>query len=139
VGLTAEPAETAVPIAVPAETAVPIAVPAETAAQTGVPTPEQTAAQATMLSALTGVLSTTAMRSRGWEVSQDHRVDLTAHRPWRAPAEPPEWLTAVPTAELTAELMAARRPAMGPTAQPPIQTSIATIFSGGLISFDHTS
>jgi hypothetical protein len=28
---------------------------------------------------------------------------------------------------------------MVPTAQPPIQTSIATIFSGGLISFDHIS
>jgi hypothetical protein len=85
VELTAEPAETAARTveltAEPAETAALIAVPAETAAQTGVPTPEQTAAQATMLSALTGVLNTTAMRSRGWEVSQDHRVDLTAHRP----------------------------------------------------------
>lgn len=123
----------------PAETAVPTAVPAETAAQTGVPTPEQTAARARMLSALTGVLSTTVMPTLGWEVSQDPRVDLTAHRPWREPAEPPEWLTAAPMAELTEELMAAPRPAMGPTAQPPIQTSIATIFSGGLISFDHIS
>ena len=123
----------------PAETAAPIAVPAGTAAQTGVPTPEQTAARARMLSALTGVLNTTVMPTLGWEVSQDRRVDLTAHRPWREPAEPPEWLTAAPMAELTEELMAAPRPAMGPTAQPPIQTSIATIFSGGLISFDHIS
>jgi hypothetical protein len=92
-----------------------------------------------MPSALTGVLSTTVMPTLGWEVSQDRRVDLTAHRPWREPAEPPEWLTAAPMAELTEELMAAPRPAMGPTAQPPIQTSIATIFSGGLISFDNIS
>ena len=112
---------------------------AETAAQTGVPTAEQTVVQATMRSALTGALSTTVMRSRGWEVSQDRRVDLTAHRPWPEPAEPPEWLTAVPMAELTEELMVAPRPAMGLTAQPPIQTSIATISSGGLISFDYTS
>lgn len=133
VGLTAERSETA------AQTGVLTAVPAETAAQTGVPTPEQTAAQARMLSALTGVLSTTVMPTLGWEVSQDRRVDLTAHRPWREPAEPPEWLTAAPMAELTEELMAAPRPAMGPTAQPPIQTSIATIFSGGLISFDDIS
>jgi hypothetical protein len=123
----------------PAETAVQTGVPAGTAAQTGVPTPEQTAARARMLSALTGVLSTTVMPTLGWEVSQDPRVDLTAHRPWREPAEPPEWLTAAPMAELTEELMAAPRPAMGPTAQPPIQTSIATIFSRGLISFDHIS
>jgi len=147
VGLTAAPtaersetaARTVVLMAEPAETPAPIAVPAETAAQTGVPTPEQTAARARMLSALTGVLSTTVMPTLGWEVSQDRRVDLTAHRPWREPAEPPEWLTAAPMAELTEELMAAPRPAMGPTAQPPIQTSIATIFSGGLISFDDIS
>jgi hypothetical protein len=140
---TAERSETAartvVLTAEPAETAVLIEVPAETAAQTGGPTPEQTAAQVRMPSALTGVLSTTVMPTLGWEVSQDRRVDLTAHRPWREPAEPPEWLTAAPMAELTEELMAAPRPAMGPTAQPPIQTSIATIFSGGLISFDNIS
>jgi len=116
-----------------------IAVPAETAAQTGALTAEQTAAQATTLSALTGVLSTTVMRILGWEVSQDRRVALMVHRPWREPAEPPEWLTAVPMAELTAELMVAPRPAMVLTGQPPIQTSIETISSGGLISFDHTS
>src|SRR5829696_7541576 len=138
---TAEPTaeRTVVLMAEPAETAAPIAVPAETAAQTGVPTPDQTAARARMLSALTGALSTTVMPTLGWEVSQERRVDLTAHRPWREPAEPPEWLTAAPMAELTEELMAAPRPAMGPTAQPPIQTSIATIFSRGLISFDHIS
>src|SRR5829696_5640428 len=130
-------AETAAPTA--ARTVVLMAEPAETAAQTGVPTPNQTAARARMLSALTRVLSTTVMPTLGWEVSQDRRVDLTAHRPWREPAEPPEWLTAAPMAELTEELMAAPRPAMGPTAQPPIQTSIATIFSRGLISFDHIS
>ena len=96
-------------------------------------------ARARMRSALTGVLSTTVMPSLGWEVSQDRRVDPTAHRPWPEPAEPPEWLTAAPMAELTEELMAAPRPAMGPTAQPPIQTSIATIFSGGLIPFDPIS
>jgi hypothetical protein len=122
-----------------AETAALIAVPAETAAQTEAPTAEQTAAQATTLSALTGVLSTTVMRILGLEVSQDRKVDLTAHRPWREPAEPPEWLTAVPMVELTEELMVAPRPAMGLTAQPPIQTSSETISSGGLITFDHTS
>ena len=132
VGLTAGLAGMAALIAVPAETA-------ETAAQTGALTAEQTAAQATTLSALTGVLSTTVMRILGWEVSQDRRVALMVHRPWREPAEPPEWLTAVPMAELTAELMVAPRPAMVLTGQPPIQTSIETISSGGLISFDHTS
>ena len=144
---TAERSVTAAPIVAPAVTAVLTAERtvgltaerAETAAQTGVPTAEQTVVQATMRSALTGALSTTVMRSRGWEVSQDRRVDLTAHRPWPEPAEPPEWLTAVPMAELTEELMVAPRPAMGLTAQPPIQTSIATISSGGLISFDYTS
>jgi hypothetical protein len=145
-GLSGTVGQTVVPIAVPtaAQTVVPIAVP--TAAQTVVPIAVPTAAQtagptvvlATMRSALTGVLSTTATWLVRGELP-DRKADPTAHRLRQEQVEPPEWPTAAPMAELTEELTAVPKRATGLTGRPQIPTSIATISDGGLIPIDSTS
>jgi hypothetical protein len=140
------PEQTAVPIVGPlatgartaglsgtvGQTVVPIAVP--TAAQTVVPT----VVLATMRSALTGVLSTTATWLVRGELP-DRKADPTAHRLRQEQVEPPEWPTAAPMAELTEELTAVPKRATGLTGRPQIPTSIATISDGGLIPIDSTS
>jgi hypothetical protein len=133
-GLSGTVGQTVVPIAVPtaAQTVVPIAVP--TAAQTAGPT----VVLATMRSALTGVLSTTATWLVRGELP-DRKADPTAHRLRQEQVEPPEWPTAAPMAELTEELTAVPKRATGLTGRPQIPTSIATISNGGLIPIDSTS
>jgi hypothetical protein len=140
------PEQTAVPIVGPlatgartaglsgtvGQTVVPIAVP--TAAQTAGPT----VVLATMRSALTGVLSTTATWLVRGELP-DRKADPTAHRLRQEQVEPPEWPTAAPMAELTEELTAVPKRATGLTGRPQIPTSIATISDGGLIPIDSTS